>query len=65
MAKYKGPFIIKGVSPEQWIETKYGGRTYLVGVRSLLDAYIMRNMEKEDGKSNDESADGPCAHATE
>jgi hypothetical protein len=50
-------FIVKGVRAHQWLELNYGGRTYLVAVRSLLDAYIMRNKEKESGK-NDEAPDG-------
>ena len=59
--------VLKTVTPRHWIEMKYEGRTYLVAVRSLFDAYIMRNVskEKEDGKSNDESTDGTRAGATE
>ena len=49
--------VLKTVRPENWLEITYGGRTYLVAVRSLLDAYIMRNMEKENGK-NDEAPNG-------
>jgi len=57
--------IHKNVRPTDWIEIKYDGLTYLVGVSSLLNAYIMRNKEKENGKSNDESTDGTRTHATE
>lgn len=41
--------VVKTVTPDNWLELKYGGRTYLVGVRSLLDAYIMR---KDEGVKN-------------
>ena len=44
-------FILhKTVRPSHWIETKYGGRTYLVEVRSLLDAYIMRKEKEHEAK---------------
>ena len=39
--------VVKTVTPDNWLELKYGGCTYLVAVRSLLDAYIMRNKEKK------------------
>lgn len=37
------PGVIKKLSTGQWVETKYQGKTYLVSLKSLLDAYIMRS----------------------
>ena len=45
--KSTGTNVLTTVTPSNWLEIKYDGRMYLVSVRSLLDAYIMRNKEKE------------------
>ena len=47
MSKIKPPTVVK-LLPTQWVDVKYGGRTYLVCVASVLDAW----KEKEDGKES-------------
>ncbi len=47
MRKNKPPTVVK-LLPTQWVDVKYGGRTYLVCIASALDAW----MEKEDGKES-------------
>ena len=32
--------VVRGLTPTQWIEIRYQGKTYLVALKSLLDSYI-------------------------
>lgn len=46
LARKQPNVIVRSVTTENWLELKHEGRTYLVSVQSLLDAYIIRPMEK-------------------
>ena len=39
--------VRRDIRTNEWLEIKYKGKTYLVGVSSLLDAYIERQKREQ------------------